>query len=49
MRHYHSLEEVSAKNAWLTIGVFDGIHRGIAKSSASSLQTRTQIMRLRFY
>jgi riboflavin kinase/FMN adenylyltransferase len=28
MRHYHSLEEVSAKNAWLTIGVFDGIHRG---------------------
>jgi riboflavin kinase/FMN adenylyltransferase len=28
MRHYHSLEEVSAKNAWLTIGVFDGVHRG---------------------
>ena len=28
MRHYHSLEEVSVKNAWLTIGVFDGIHRG---------------------
>ena len=28
MRHYHSLEEVSIKNAWLTIGVFDGIHRG---------------------
>jgi riboflavin kinase/FMN adenylyltransferase len=28
MRHYHSLEEVSTKNAWLTIGVFDGIHRG---------------------
>jgi len=28
MRHYHSLEEVSAKNAWLTIGVFDGVHCG---------------------
>jgi riboflavin kinase/FMN adenylyltransferase len=28
MKHYHSLEEVSAKNAWLTIGVFDGVHRG---------------------
>ena len=28
MRHYHSLEEVSIKNAWLTIGVFDGVHRG---------------------
>ncbi len=28
MRHYHSLEEVSVQNAWLTIGVFDGIHRG---------------------
>jgi riboflavin kinase/FMN adenylyltransferase len=28
MRHYHSLEEISIKNAWLTIGVFDGIHRG---------------------
>jgi len=28
MQHYHSLEEVSAQNAWLAIGVFDGIHRG---------------------
>ncbi|MBI5952537.1 MAG: bifunctional riboflavin kinase/FAD synthetase [Chloroflexi bacterium] len=28
MRHYHSLEEVSTRNAWLTIGVFDGVHRG---------------------
>ena len=28
MRHYHSVEEVLVKNAWLTIGVFDGIHRG---------------------
>jgi riboflavin kinase / FMN adenylyltransferase len=28
MQHYHSLEQVSIKNAWLTIGVFDGVHRG---------------------
>ncbi len=28
MQHYYSLEEVSAKNAWLTVGVFDGVHRG---------------------
>jgi len=28
MKHYHSLEEVSLQNTWLTIGVFDGVHRG---------------------
>ena len=28
MQHYRSLEQVSAKNAWLTVGVFDGVHRG---------------------
>jgi riboflavin kinase/FMN adenylyltransferase len=33
MRHYHSLEEVSKNSTvsggtWLTIGVFDGVHRG---------------------
>lgn len=28
MRHYHSLEEASLKNSWLTVGVFDGVHRG---------------------
>jgi len=28
MRHYQTLEEVSLQNAWLTIGVYDGIHRG---------------------
>lgn len=27
-RHYRSLEDVSLKNSWLTIGVFDGVHRG---------------------
>ncbi|HMB23124.1 MAG: bifunctional riboflavin kinase/FMN adenylyltransferase, partial [Chloroflexota bacterium] len=28
MQHYHSLEEVNLQNAWLTVGVFDGVHRG---------------------
>ena len=28
MRHYRSLEEVKLQNSWLTVGVFDGVHRG---------------------
>ena len=28
MQHYRSLEEVNQKNSWLTVGVFDGVHRG---------------------
>jgi riboflavin kinase / FMN adenylyltransferase len=28
MRHYHSLTDVSLQGSWLTIGVFDGVHRG---------------------
>ena len=28
MRHYHSIEEVSLENTYLTVGVFDGVHRG---------------------
>lgn len=28
MQHYRSLEELSLQNAHLTIGVFDGVHRG---------------------
>ena len=28
MQHFHSLEEVSLQNSHLTIGVFDGVHRG---------------------
>jgi riboflavin kinase / FMN adenylyltransferase len=26
--HYHSLDELKLKKAWLTVGVFDGVHRG---------------------
>jgi len=28
MLHYRSLEEVVLENSWLTVGVFDGVHRG---------------------
>lgn len=28
MEHYRSLNDVALKNSWLTIGVFDGVHRG---------------------
>ena len=28
MQHYRSLEAVSLNSSWLTIGVFDGVHRG---------------------
>ena len=28
MQHYRSLEEVNLQTSWLTIGVFDGVHRG---------------------
>src|SRR3990170_3861940 len=28
MQHYRSLEEVTLQNSWLTIGIFDGVHRG---------------------
>jgi riboflavin kinase/FMN adenylyltransferase len=28
MLHYRSLNEVSLQNSWLTVGVFDGVHRG---------------------
>ena len=28
MQHFRSLADVNLSNAWLTIGVFDGVHRG---------------------
>jgi riboflavin kinase/FMN adenylyltransferase len=28
MQHYRSLDDIFLQNSWLTIGVFDGVHRG---------------------
>ncbi len=28
MQQYHSLDDIRLHNAWLTIGIFDGVHRG---------------------
>lgn len=28
MQHYRSLDEVTLPSSWLTVGVFDGVHRG---------------------
>ena len=28
MKHYRSLEEITLYESWLTVGVFDGVHRG---------------------
>ena len=28
MQHYRSLDEVTLQNSWVTVGVFDGVHRG---------------------
>ena len=53
MQHYHSLEEVNLQNSWLTVGVFDGVHRGhqqiIQKMIAGAHANEAPAVVLTFY
>ena len=53
MMHYRSIEEVSLQNSWLTIGVFDGVHRGhqeiLAKLTAGAHQNDAPAVVLTFW
>jgi riboflavin kinase/FMN adenylyltransferase len=53
MQHYRSLDDVSLLNSWLTIGVFDGVHRGhqeiLAKLTAGAHQKNAPAVVLTFW
>ena len=53
MMHYRSIEEVSLQNTWLTIGVFDGVHRGhqeiLANLTAGARQNDAPAVVLTFW
>ena len=53
MRHFWSLEDVSLQDTWLTIGTFDGVHRGhqeiVRELAAGAHAKGAQAVVLTFY
>ena len=53
MIHAHSLDQLDLKDSWLTIGVFDGVHRGhqqiIRKLTAGAHQLNAPAVVLTFW
>ncbi len=52
MQHYRSLDELTLQNSWITVGVFDGVHRGhqqiIGKLTAGARANRVPAVVLTF-
>lgn len=53
MRHFWSLEDIQLENSWLTIGSFDGVHRGhqqiISKLTAGAHASGSPAVVVTFY
>lgn len=53
MRHFWSLEDVNLQDTWLTIGTFDGVHRGhqeiVGKLATGAHAVGSQAVVLTFY